>query len=128
MPVRGTRISLDIILCADIPIDRDALQNTLTSAIRIFDAKLAARGDVLMDPDPWFAPEVEGRNCGMAVRSGKEQATLKYQAVSDALIGLFRFYHSTQLYKSSMSIVNDKNQAETQWDVGTIVIGPLQAP
>ena len=106
-------------------MDGDAIQDTLISAINSFDARLAAHGDDLIDPDPWYASIVEGRNCGIAVKSGDQQRTIKYQVGLDALMGLFKFYHTSKLYKSTMTIVNDKNLPEPQWDVGTIVVGPI---
>ena len=124
--VRGTRTYLDIVLCVDVSLELDALQDTLISVINIFHAKIAAQGDGFIEPDPWFAPIVEGRDCGLALKSRRTgQSTLTYQVAIDALLGLFNFYRTMELYKSSLSVIFDKRLAEPDRDVGTMVLGPF---
>ena len=125
MVVRGTRTTLDIILCLDLPMDLDVLQDSLISVINIFHARLKAYGDGLVEPDPWFAPVVEGRDCGIAVKSSSDHSTITYQVAVDALLGLFKFYRTIKVYTSSLTEVFDKNLAEPDWDVGMIAIGPF---
>ena len=126
MKVRGTRTTLEIVLCLDLPIDPDALEETLISAINIFHDRLAAHGDGLIEPDPWYAPVVEGRDCGLAVKSEEEdRRTLTYQVGVDALLGLFKFYKTIKNYTSSLTVVFDKSLAEADRDVGTIALGPF---
>ena len=124
--VRGTRTFLDIVLCVDVSLELDALQDTLISVINIFQARIAAQGDGFIEPDPWYAPIVEGRDCGLAFKSRRTgQSTLTYQVAIDALLGLFNFYRTMQLYKGTLSIIVDKRLAEPDWDVGTMVVGPF---
>lgn len=129
LTVRGTRTALEIVLCVDIPIDPDDLQDTLISGINIFHARLSTQGDGLIQPDPWYAPVVEGIDCALALKSRTDQSTgqktLTYRVGSDALLGLFKFYRTVDLYTSSLTVVLDKSLAEPDWDVGTIVIGPF---
>ena len=125
MKVRGTKTTLEIVLCVDIPIDPDALQDTLISAINIFHARLKAHGDGLIEPDPWYAPVVEGTDCGLAVKSGTENNGITYQVGLDGLLGLFKFYKTIQEYRSSLTIVFDKNLPEEDWAVGTIALAPF---
>ena len=125
MNVRGTRTTLEIVLCVDLLIDPDALQDTLLSAINIFHDRLAAQGDGLLEPDPWYAPEVEGRNCGLAVKSDDDKSTLTYQVGVDALLGLFKFYKTMKNFTSSPTVVFDKSLAEADRDVGIIALGPF---
>ena len=127
MTVRGTRTILDIVLCLDVTIDLDNLQDTLIAAINIFQARLELHGDGIIDPDPWYAPVREGRDCGLAIKSGAHDNnnTLTYQVGLDALLGMFRFYKEMKMYSSSLTVVIDKNLAEPDWGVGEIVIGPF---
>ena len=125
MTVRGTRIALEILTCLDLPMDPDAVKDTLISAIDIFHARLAAHGDGLIYPDPWLAPIVEGVDCGLAVKSNQGQRTMKYQVAVDALLGMFKFYTTIKVYASSLAIVRDKSLAEPDWEVGIVVVGPF---
>lgn len=125
MGVRGTRTVLEIVLCIDVLVDQDALKDTLVSAVNIFHARMA-QGDHLVDPDPWFAPVVEGRDCGIGIMSGAEQTTMTWQVGSDALLGLFKFYTTVKIYTSSKTIVLDQTLPESQWHVGVMVLGPLE--
>ena len=124
MTVRGTRIVLEIILCTDIPMDEEAFKDQTISAINIFSARVA-EGDHLIDPDPWYAPVVEGRDCGVSVLSGREQTTMTWKVGVDALLGLFKFYTTVKKYTSSKTLVIDTTLPESEWHVGIIVIGPL---
>ena len=125
MSVRGTRTTLDIVTCLDLPVDPDAIKDTLISAIAIFHARLAAHGDGLIDPDPWIAPIIEGVDCGLAVKSDEGKRTMKYQVAVDALLGMFKFYTTIQEYASSLAIVRDKSLAEPDREVGIVVVGPF---
>ena len=124
MTVRGTRTVLEILLCTDDPLDQEAFKDTMISAVNIVHAKIREGGD-LIDPDPWFAPVIEGVDCGIALMSGSGQTTMTWQVGADALLGMFKFYTTMKIYGSSKTIVLDKSLPESQWHVGLIAIGPL---
>lgn len=124
MTVRGTRTVLDILLCTDVPIDQEAFKDTVVSAVNIVNAKIR-EGDRLIDPDPWFAPRVEGVDCGIAMMSGAGETTMTWQVAVDALLGIFKFYTTVKFYATSKILVLDKSLPESQWRVGVIIIGPL---
>ena len=124
MTVRGTRTVLEIILCVDLPVDEEALKDTMVSAINTFHARVTV-GDHFVDPDPWFTPVIEGIDCHIGIMSGKEQTTMTWQVGVDALLGLFKFYMTMKTYASTKTLVLDKTLPESQWEVGLIVVGPL---
>ena len=124
MTVRGTRTVLEIILCTDVPLDEEALKDTIVSAVNIFHARVVV-GDHLVHPDPWVAPVVAGRDCGIGVMSGQDQTTMTWEVGADALLGLFKFYTTMKIYAGSKTLVLDKTLPESQWHVGIILIGPL---
>lgn len=124
MNVRGTRTVLDILLCTDVSVDKEAFTDTMVSAVHNFSARIR-QGDNLIEPDPWLAPVVEGVNCGVGVMSGAGQTTMTWKVGLEALLGLVKFYMTVKIYGSSKTIVLDKSLPESQWHVGIIVIGPL---
>lgn len=124
MTVRGTRTVLEIILCTDVPVDEEPLKDALVSAINIFHARVVV-GDHIIHPDPWVAPVVEGRDVGIGVMSGADRTTMTWTIGADALLGLFKFYTTIQIYASCKTLVLDKTLPESQWHVGVILIGPL---
>ena len=105
-------------------MDEEAFKDQTISAVNIFSARVA-EGDHLIDPDPWYAPVVEGRDCGVSVLSGREQTTMTWKVGVDALLGLFKFYTTVKKYTSSKTLVIDTTLPESEWHVGIIVIGPL---
>ena len=124
MSVRGTRTVLDILLCIDVPIEQEAFKDTVVSAVNIVNAKIR-EGDRLIDPDPWFAPRVQGVDCGIAIMSGAGRNTMTWQVAVNALLGIFKFYTTAELFATSKTLVLDKSLPESQWHVGLIIIGPL---
>ena len=125
MTVRGTRTVLDVLLCTDVHMDKEAFTDTMISTVNNFSARVR-QGDNLIHPDPWFSPVVEGVDCGVAVMSGAEQTTMTWKVGVEALLGLVRFYMTVKIYASSKTLVLDKSLPESEWHVGLIVIGPLE--
>ena len=124
MTVRGTRTVLDVYLCTDVQLDKEAFTDTMVSAVNDFSSRIR-QGDNLIHPDPWFAPVVEGVDCGVAVMSGPGQTTMTWKVGLEALLGMFKFYTTIKIYGSSQTVVLDRSLPQSQWRVGVLVIGPL---
>lgn len=125
---------LNIYYCPGLPIDRELIRETLTTARVHMDTGVIIHGDrpLLPADDPYNTPVVQGKNCTVGIHSYRFPGTevivnrLTYEVTVNVLRGLLGFLYSENHAASAVTEVIDPSLTGTMVTVGFATIRPYQ--
>ena len=128
--VPGTTIGLTIFYCTGLPMDKELIKDTVTTARNHLNDQYRIHGDnpLLSDDDPYNVPMPAGKNSKMQISSSRIPGTqtipthLTYGLALSALSGLLEYLYTDGHAGAALTEIYDPTRSDRT--IGMITISP----
>ena len=128
--IPGTTVGLRVFYCTALPMDKELIKDTITTAMNHLTDQYRIHGDspLLSTDDPYDVAMPPGSNSEMSIESSKIPGTqtipthLTYGLTLDALRGLFGYLYTDGHAGAAMTEVFDPRRSH--YRIGVIAIHP----